>query len=1097
MVDTSLRDRRILLNKGLDDILNSKKISLNAGLDEILEGIEAVKESERINPIFGLPDKESWGTTMKLTQNQWEAYKGALTRGVTSDIRLGMMEERAPELGLGKEYDEYIKDYGETWGVTDVTTPLFDTLLSTSTAAPTGLDAVLETGDIWKGFVASANEIFTGWPLIPGYSRLITPSGGPPEPVRLGWTEFGDKYGMLDIVDDRLDPLGLLPKDKLDQVRNWVGLFMMDMIVEPLNIVPGGAIATTAAKILRKSRLVPGAKAAEKTADFFFKTHPDLPDEFRKDLISLKTRFGATAQNDAVHLMDEIDGMMANLDWIEERILGTLMDQPAFMREQVEALVESGVLKEGKAAEIFAKAELIRKFTKRIFDAEAAAPLGGLIDENMFRDLYLHGAEARDPLLVKAYQQSGKRRSTYTTQTSERSFLPGLAVDMPAAFPKKYEHHLDRVMAGFDGGRTTELSIGNILKNRSFMHVMHMNSRRLAEAVLTNPELSHKISLPPEFFQGKTKIDGMTWPEWKINYEEKSGRSIKLITKRRFTPRTSTEVAGKVTEDVIGAWGLPREVKQFIEYGEELVSDPKQWEAYTKAFDDITNIWKGWATFGTGYHARNTLSILNSNWMAGVGRLADGTFSPADFMLKNLQAIKLMSIATGAGRLPVRMRKHADRVAKYYGWDSLDAIPDLKIKGPDGNPLSYAEIAEYGENYGVPQSATALFNIDSSLPAKLWEGVGDMTTLSGDLGKVDPRLAKVLSFGEGVRKPWGQVIRETVGTENGALKFNRAAAQIIENQGRWTLFLDSLSKGMPVEVAAEMPRLWHYDYRMLTDVEKKVFRRIMPFYAWQRFSAPRAVMALMNDPAHLAKMAKTKADVEALYPDFRESETPDYWDEVMMWQIPYISRDKEQSGPMPVGITLETILLELNKGNVKDLLSGVNPLLTAPIEAGFNWNLFMDMPLERFEGQWTTRYEGDDEAARERRKETVFGMEVGPWTRKNEFLWSKLFPPMGKYLRYKSAEARGTEGRQLLGELSGIKAKVLDVQRVLRGKVHKKDKALKDFWKKLEQRALDDPEFAAMFPELIPYKPRVSLPFLPYINIRSDLGQADPRKRLK
>ena len=122
---------------------------------------------------------------------------------------------------------------------------------------------------------------------------------------------------------------------------------------------------------------------------------------------------------------------------------------------------------------------------------------------------------------------------------------------------------------------------------------------------------------------------------------------------------------------------------------------------------------------------------------------------------------------------------------------------------------------------------------------------------------------------------------------------------------------------------------------------------------------------------------------------------------------------------------------------------------------------------------------------------------MGPWTRKNEFLWSKLFPPMGKYLRYKSAEARGTEGRQLLGELSGIKAKVLDVQRVLRGKVHKKDKALKDFWKKLEQRALDDPEFAAKFPELIPYKPRVSLPFIPYIDIRADLGQADPRKRVK
>ena len=185
----------------------------------------------------------------------------------------------------------------------------------------------------------------------------------------------------------------------------------------------------------------------------------------------------------------------------------------------------------------------------------------------------------------------------------------------------------------------------------------------------------------------------MNWTEWQKNYTEMTGRVIKTVTKRKI-------VGGKSVEEVIGAWGIPTEVKQYIEYGEELVGNPKNFEKFWEAFDNVTNIWKGWATFGTGYHARNTLSMMNSNWAAGMGRAKDGTWHMGDFMLRYLQALKLMTVANGAGRLPKAMKKVADRVAKKYGWDSLDAVP-ANFKGPDGKPLSYMEIAELGENLGV------------------------------------------------------------------------------------------------------------------------------------------------------------------------------------------------------------------------------------------------------------------------------------------------------------------------------------------------------------------------------------------------------------
>ena len=79
---------------------------------------------------------------------------------------------------------------------------------------------------------------------------------------------------------------------------------------------------------------------------------------------------------------------------------------------------------------------------------------------------------------------------------------------MGAALEKKYKTQLERILGSIEGGRTTELSIDNILKSRSLMHVLHMNSREFAEAVLTNTEISHKINLPEFFYQGKSKWMG-------------------------------------------------------------------------------------------------------------------------------------------------------------------------------------------------------------------------------------------------------------------------------------------------------------------------------------------------------------------------------------------------------------------------------------------------------------------------------------------------------------------------------------------------------------------------------------------------------------
>ncbi len=61
---------------------------------------------------------------------------------------------------------------------------------------------------------------------------------------------------------------------------------------------------------------------------------------------------------------------------------------------------------------------------------------------------------------------------------------------------------------------------------------------------------------------------------------------------------------------------------------------------------------------------------------------------------------------------------------------------------------------------------------------------------------------------------------------------NRAVGSSIEDIHRATLFMDRVSKGIdPLEAAKEVKR-FHFDYGELTDFEKVIARRFIPFYAW-------------------------------------------------------------------------------------------------------------------------------------------------------------------------------------------------------------------------------------------------------------------------
>ena len=1060
------------------------------------------------SPIFNLPSKEDlpegdFGSNLELTAQQMKNFESLRNENARREKKIKGMDTIYP--GLWAEYQEYQANEGGVGfldkadrRMSNMVTPIFDFLQTPSWAVGAAIDQAIKTGNVWDSYKAFWGEIYDGLGMNRvGYEASKTDISG-----------LVEKYGLLAAKDgavtkDRISKaakIGITEEDLYNweagvssssEAGAWITGLIGTIFIDPLNYTPLG-IGKVPKKIYDAGKDTKVGKPIADVLETVFKIEPDLPEEHRDQLLSLKKRFGAEAENEIVKMADEVESMVAWMTPVEKRVLGTLMDQPKFMEKQIDALVKADVILAENAPKLKETAKIIQAFTKRLFEAEVDTPLDSLIDPAMFRDFYLYGTTPKDPRLIQAFKNIANTRRP--SGGGSGIDLPGTKDIFGPGQPKTYKSQLDRVMASISGDSNygTELDIGNILLARGAKSVRYIVSRKFGEAVLENPEIATKLKFDTTFFKGGQKRQGYTWDEIKETIRTpigetgptgNPGHGMEVYEiKRKVKVSDDLDVGPKYKTEVVGAYMLPKEVYNFVTRSEELLGSPEQIDMISKAFTDITNIWKGWATFGTGYHARNTISILNSNWMAGMGRDAKDNFSMGEFMLRNLQALKLMTVANGAGRLPKKTKQRADRIAKKYGWDNLDSIPDINIKDADGNILSYSQIAELGEANGVPQVASSIYNTEGAASEILWnsrlidEGV-DLTQVPG----LDPRVSEILDFAGDQSKPFKDQLSEAVGTDNFFIKANRAASQIIENQGRWALFIDSLAKGKTVELAAEMPRMWHFDYRMLTDIEKKYFRNILPFYAWQRFAAPRVIMALLEKPGQMSQIPKIKGAVESLYPDFKNEDVPDYWDEVGAWQLPYMNKDKN----MPVAAQIDIPIFELNKFNIKDMLSSLNPLLSTLPQLYFNQDIFMGGFVSRFKGEMPATY--GDEGLDDEESDIPEALQafLPNLTKRQRWMFERVFPPAGKINRAIDSINKGTSNidiagvevdTQILSELSGFKFRLLDKRRLFRGKAYKSRKYGREFEMLLRQRAQLDKEFGRLFPELGYVEPKYPAP---------------------
>jgi len=94
----------------------------------------------------------------------------------------------------------------------------------------------------------------------------------------------------------------------------------------------------------------------------------------------------------------------------------------------------------------------------------------------------------------------------------------------------------------------------------------------------------------------------------------------------------------------------------------------------------------------------------------------------------------------------------------------------------------------------------------------------------------------------------------------------------IEENAKLAHFIDKLNKGYGIDDAARSVKKYLFDYGDLTDFEKNVMRRVMPFYTWTRKNIELQLKEMASKPGQYGAILKGFRDIEDAFTDISEED---------------------------------------------------------------------------------------------------------------------------------------------------------------------------------------------------------------------------------
>lgn len=988
-------------------------------------GILNVMSEEAQRPVW------EYATELQLRPGQISREYGTMT-----EVRGN--RELAASVGALQEHDEYL-ERGGPGGFTlehlnkkmseDFLEGTFDLLSAGNYAAAGFADELLVTGNAWEAFKQAGLEFANAMPFVD-----YTDEGA--RMMSFGETAIFDSEFFRD------------PESGGRYLAPVLGL-AMDILFDPINLVPGALIAKSVGKGVKAADRVLKSSEIGQTVRRGFRWEADLRDmgHIGETMLELEGRNARGAEQIAMRQAATIDAMFGRFTPGERALLGMTAQQPEMMTSIINDMVRRKTLTRERADELLDFVGPNGEWTKhnrRLFEAslpkQTKGPGGGTVlragmfDNELATSFFLESDGRLNQYIGRVAQGKNEGADRFLTKKiwADRPLTEENLVDFAEQGLGLTPEHLARTMANVENAAGTGYDLGAATASRTFEVARHNATERLLRYVMSDPNLAHTIS-PWDIKGGVEKAadgtlryfnDAEAWAAHKKEvletYKEAHGDGYEIFEWKR--PKWNAKEQDFIGEEVVGAAVMPREIAQRLTQIDMAFKQPDGLVKLLKgANDKFLSIWRGMATFTPGFHTRNATGMLFMNWLAGVGSDVTGSISQGklpkltdNFWLRHLQGLKLQlgNAKHVSGKMP-KLPRGAEKALQRLGYESLDAVPMPRIRWPEGHPkagelMSEDAIRRMGNQWGVAQHASKQDDIPMGDAAAL------LNRYEREAAGGPDALNKLLRGGADL------------------LQWNRDVGRMVENQGRWALWLDRLAKGDGFQAARDATIKTHYDYTRLTPFERTVMRSVLPFYSWMRFNTPRMMMALVENPQKMAAVPKLQRTLENFAKTnqihLRDSYTPDYFDEMLSAQLPFLRDEK------PMFVTPDLPVNDLGRMNWQDLVSSAHPALKAfaqEVPDG-GINIFTGAPLESFPGE---------ESA-----------ELPFMSKRTQARLGTALPPINYVARILRATDRDELGVFAASELSGIRMRSVDVRRVMRGKRYQNQRLSRQYMQRLRQR---------------------------------------------
>jgi len=178
---------------------------------------------------------------------------------------------------------------------------------------------------------------------------------------------------------------------------------------------------------------------------------------------------------------------------------------------------------------------------------------------------------------------------------------------------------------------------------------------------------------------------------------------------------------------------------------------------------------------------------------------------------------------------------------------------------------------------------------------------------------------------------------------------NRKVGTMVENNAKLTHFIDRLKMGLSPDDAASSVKKYLFDYSDLSETEKQLFKRLVPFYTWSRKNIPLQLANIIQQPGKVSILEKAERNFSIQ--DKQAYEAMPSWLKERS-AIPVTKSKDEYGAFIPEGFIPAYDVNKL-QSPVNTLLESASPVPKYLIERSLNRSFYNKKPIENYPGETT------------------------------------------------------------------------------------------------------------------------------------------------